>query len=382
MAGTRPRAQGLGGSWLGPEHSRRLSSPRPVLRWGVWALARVRRALAAAAFLAVLVALLPGCSGSDPLLPESAPSTSGTASPDAPSATGEATDDGPIAAVSTGADEEAPSGPAGSIDDQPAAGSTAAGDPETAVEPSVGGAVDQETGLAAEPSAGDPADEEAGLAAEPSVGDPAVSDPEFAVEIIEELAPGVPVGGARQEEPLGPIWSEESGDSGREISTEGATYTWRDGDRVLGAVLQPDLTVLGRDEVERGQDVVGETGQGQIVIREADEAPGTRGASGAQGTAGASSSQPVFLSESGELMTLPGGVILALDEGWDSDATGSFFARNGISLDRVSELDYLTNGFIIDTEPGFPSLELANALATQPGVELSSPNWSRERTTR
>ena len=49
-------------------------------------------------------------------------------------------------------------------------------------------------------------------------------------------------------------------------------------------------------------------------------------------------------------------------------------------MDRVSELDYVANGFFVETEPGFPSLDLANALAAQDGVEISSPNWGREVT--
>ena len=89
--------------------------------------------------------------------------------------------------------------------------------------------------------------------------------------------------------------------------------------------------------------------------------------------------QPVFRSESGgELMTLPGGIMLALDPEWDQDAVEKFFSRNGISLERTSELDFLDNGFFVETEPGFPSLELANDLAGQEGVIISSPNWARE----
>ena len=86
-----------------------------------------------------------------------------------------------------------------------------------------------------------------------------------------------------------------------------------------------------------------------------------------------------FRSESGgELMTLPGGILLALDPEWDQPTVEKFFSRNGIAFDRTSELDFLPNGFFVETEPGFPSLELANTLADQGGVILSSPNWSRE----
>ena len=89
--------------------------------------------------------------------------------------------------------------------------------------------------------------------------------------------------------------------------------------------------------------------------------------------------QPVFRSGSGGgLMTLPGGVVLVLDPGWDQDAVESFFSWNGLSLEPASELDFLENAFLVETDPGFPSMELANALAGQDGVIVSSPNWSRE----
>ena len=89
--------------------------------------------------------------------------------------------------------------------------------------------------------------------------------------------------------------------------------------------------------------------------------------------------RPVFRSESGgELMTLPGGVLLALDPEWDQARVETFFSQNGISADRTSELGFIENGFLVKTGPGFPSLELANALAGQDGVLVSSPNWWRE----
>ena len=81
-------------------------------------------------------------------------------------------------------------------------------------------------------------------------------------------------------------------------------------------------------------------------------------------------------------MTLPGGVLLALDPEWDGAMVNGFFARNNISKTRISELDYIPNGFFVRTKPGFPSLELANALAAQKGVLVSSPNWWREVGTR
>ena len=45
---------------------------------------------------------------------------------------------------------------------------------------------------------------------------------------------------------------------------------------------------------------------------------------------------------------------------------------------QVSELDFLDNAFFVQTDPGFPSLELANSLADEEGVLVSSPNWQQQ----
>ena len=92
--------------------------------------------------------------------------------------------------------------------------------------------------------------------------------------------------------------------------------------------------------------------------------------------------EPVFRTESGALMTLPGGVVLVLDASWDEAAVEGFFAEHGIVQSSVTEQSFGANAFLVDTEPGFPSLELANALAVQDGVRISSPNWRREVETR
>ena len=81
-------------------------------------------------------------------------------------------------------------------------------------------------------------------------------------------------------------------------------------------------------------------------------------------------------------MTLPGGVLLALDPTWNETQVEDFFSENGISADQVSELDFIENGFVVETESGFPSLDLANELAAQDGVLISSPNWSRQVETK
>ena len=128
--------------------------------------------------------------------------------------------------------------------------------------------------------------------------------------------------------------------------------------------LQTDL-VVEKDSGGLPRDVVSANEGGTNVVRSAE------GQSN-------SNTLPVFRSESGALMTLPGGVLLVLSSEWSQAETNAFFSNNGITKVRVSELGYVANGFFVETEPGFPSLDLANTLAAQDGVRISSPNWGKE----
>ena len=159
-----------------------------------------------------------------------------------------------------------------------------------------------------------------------------------------------------------------STDAGKRESTQGTVYTWYDGDRTMRVVLQNDLVAQKTSANTGSDDVVVAKGQDSIVRKQSSQG---------------SNVQPVFKPESGEgLMTLPGGVLLALEPGWDDAQVKKFFAGNDIAEDRLTELDFLDNGFLVSTEPGFPALELANDLAHQDGVVSASPNWSREREPR
>ena len=161
--------------------------------------------------------------------------------------------------------------------------------------------------------------------------------------------------------------SKSGGTSGKD-SDQGQVYTWQDGDRTMSAVLQQDLVVQDKSTITSDDDVVAGMGKSSIVRKHYKEG----GDSG-----------PVFKSESGGgLMTLPGGVMLALDPEWDQAAVDKFFAGNDIPADHVTPLEWLENGFFVETEPGFPSLDLANSLAAQEGVVVSSPNWWRELETK
>ena len=141
----------------------------------------------------------------------------------------------------------------------------------------------------------------------------------------------------------------------------GAVYTYEDSDRTLRVILQEDLVVRQTGSDVPTDRMVRRTAGGSIV-----RSHFLYGAA----------DLPVFRSPSGGgLMTLPGGVLLALDPEWDAARVERFFVENNIAQALISERDYMPNGFFVDTEPGFPSLELANTLAAQKGVVLSIPNW-------
>ena len=164
--------------------------------------------------------------------------------------------------------------------------------------------------------------------------------------------------------PSGPVSRAAREAAAAEVkSQQGQVYSWQDGDRTLNVVLQNDLAVQETVSIKSDDVVVVAGGDTSIVERRP----------------GHGSVEPVFRDESGGgLMTLPGGVLVALDPQWDQEQVDEFFERNGIDADRVSEMGFIPNGFVVQTEPGFPSLELANALAGQDGVTVSSPNWWRE----
>ena len=173
---------------------------------------------------------------------------------------------------------------------------------------------------------------------------------------------------SRKQEPIGLVDPDSSRKGGPEATgpVQGDPYTWQDGDRTMTVKLQTDL-VVEKDSRGLPRDVLAAGEGGTNAVRSA-------------GGQSESETLPVFRSESGGLMTLPGGVLLVLNSEWNQAKTNAFFSNNGIKMGRVSELDYVANGFFVETEPGFPSLDLANALAGQDGVEVSSPNWAREVT--
>ena len=149
-----------------------------------------------------------------------------------------------------------------------------------------------------------------------------------------------------------------------EVAAKGSVYIWHDGDREMRAILQNDVPkAIDTGHVKGGSDPVQSVQDGSKDNGSEDEAI-----------------LPVFQSESGGgEMTLPGGVVLLLDESWTEAEVDGFFTKNNIKPSQLTKMEFLDNAYLVDTEAGFPALELANELVGQDGVLSSSPNWRRER---
>ena len=143
---------------------------------------------------------------------------------------------------------------------------------------------------------------------------------------------------------------------------------WRDGDRLV------PVQVEGLNPAVAGAPGKG-TGAKRSGASEQQQRSGQVLKSDQSGEGG---SAEIKVSVGGEPVSLPGGVVVALDPAWSRAETDAFFAANGIGPERVSELGFTSNAFLVETAPGIAGLVLSNALAVQDGVRLASPNWEME----
>lgn len=164
------------------------------------------------------------------------------------------------------------------------------------------------------------------------------------------LSASLPVVESDDKEAEMPSGSQDESVPSTPAQPKGQMFIWHDGDREMRVWLQQDLTV---------------NAAGHVVPREAGiDASGGSGA------------QAVFVSESGGFMTLPGGVLVVFELELSEAEAQAFFAAVGVSMANVSKLDSLPNGWLVATAPGLDSINLANTIANQAGVLLSSPNWT------
>ncbi len=151
---------------------------------------------------------------------------------------------------------------------------------------------------------------------------------------------------------------------------EPAPDYWQDGDRRMR--LHPIATPTAAPADAKSK------GETEVPLTRSADAP----QAGSEPSQNPADPTPQFQSDSGNSLSLPGGVLIVLDADWGADEVGEFFAFNEIKLAQIAAMLPLPNTYLIATPPGLASLELANSLARQSGVIAASPNWQREITTK
>ncbi len=209
---------------------------------------------------------------------------------------------------------------------------------------------------------GDLDEQEAAVSSQPSIAFVQVeADAAITVGADPEVT------GPRTREPIVIVVDEDEdpqtgkSGSGRNLeSAQGAEYVYFDGPNRRTVTIQTDLAMVTTSSAQ---------GQTRSLVRRSEVALGAV-------------TEPVFRSDTGQVMTLPGGVLIKFEDSWSQGQISQFFSRNGITPDRYVEESYAPNAYFIETAAGLPSLELANLLAAQDGVVYSLPNWQAEATTR
>ncbi len=85
-------------------------------------------------------------------------------------------------------------------------------------------------------------------------------------------------------------------------------------------------------------------------------------------------------SISGTKKALPGNVIVQMKPSWTAEQIKTWFEKQNITA--IRPLTFAPNAFLIQSNAGLESLNLANRLYETGDVVLASPNWWQERTTR
>ena len=104
---------------------------------------------------------------------------------------------------------------------------------------------------------------------------------------------------------------------------------------------------------------------------------------GVTAAAGVGRTSPVFRegdSPAGRLMALPGGVMVEFKPDWTPAQIGDWLSARVLTVDQ--RLGIAGNWYVIHSAPGWPALDLANAIHESGDVVSASPNWWKETTPR
>jgi hypothetical protein len=168
------------------------------------------------------------------------------------------------------------------------------------------------------------------------------------------------------------------------------SYVWYDGERQQQVWLDPELVAEfgAKKDASTVRSLYPQAealpaGRGNVTIyrlKGASVSDATRNLRGAQASGQFSPVLRDSADKSGPMRALPGHVIVKLNPGWDSGKVQSWLAQKDLQV--VRKLEFAPNTYLIKSEPGLASLELANQLYKSGEVVAAMPDWWREVHTR
>lgn len=169
-------------------------------------------------------------------------------------------------------------------------------------------------------------------------------------------------------------------------------YVWYDGDRERTVWLNPQLVVeFNPSEESRSAFKTANSSaeeipfkQGSIRLWKLSENVTAKTAMQSLNSSHANSRYSPVLqdgpSSSGRMRALPGNIIIHLDPSWQQPAVDIWLEKN--KLEVVRKLNIGANIFVIKTDAGLASLEIANSFHQTDGVVAAYPDWWTEVATR
>lgn len=165
-----------------------------------------------------------------------------------------------------------------------------------------------------------------------------------------------------------------------ETPAQGESVTWHEAGVPKTAAIDPELVAefgaqtLGmqtkavKDEKRSG---------GKVTLWRVDK----NGSLSAVKTAKAANAKgvysPVLRDANGQTRALPGGVIVRLNPELSNEAAAQWLADKNLTVVKMLEIG--KNTFVVGSEAGLASLELANSLQNADGVVWAQPEWWQER---
>jgi uncharacterized protein YceK len=175
-------------------------------------------------------------------------------------------------------------------------------------------------------------------------------------------------------------------------ATLSQSYTWYDGDRAQTVWLNPQLLAEFNPSAQGAQATKAVDAKAKMVTHTQSQrglrlwqvqTPTPTAVRSLSVSYPSGRYSPVFhstASNTGEMLSLPGNIIVYLNPNWDTTAVNQWITRHQLEL--VKKLAIGTNVFVFKTAPGLEALNKANDLYQSGEVVAAFPDWWKEVATR